>query len=245
VKDHPMFLRAARRVRDSLPQVAFVIAGEGGLVASLQTLAEELGIGRDVFFIGRCEQVAELLAVSEVCVLTSKAEGFSNAILEYMAAGLPVVATDVEPWNAIIERHRCGVCVPLGDARALAAAITRILDDPGEARAMGERLKNGLLELKARYEVIGDVRGQGLLLGVELVKDRESREPAHQLGLKVTTRCMELGLSMNIRQVTTRGAVWRIAPPLTVKPDEIDRALAIIDQALGDCVGEWKRKTAS
>ena len=39
--------------------------------------------------------------------------------------------------------------------------------------------------------------------------------------------------------------VWRIAPPLTVKPDEIDRALAIIDQALGDCVGEWKRKTAS
>jgi 2,2-dialkylglycine decarboxylase (pyruvate) len=110
---------------------------------------------------------------------------------------------------------------------------------------MGERLKNGLLELKARYEVIGDVRGEGLLLGVELVKDRESREPAHQLGLQVTTRCMELGLSMNIRQVPTRGAVWRIAPPLTVKPDEIDQALAIIDQALGDCVGERKRTSAS
>ena len=80
------------------------------------------------------------------------------------------------------------------------------------------------------------MRGQGLLIGVELVKDRETREPFHELGLKVTNRCMELGLSMNIRQVPTRGSVWRIAPPLTVQADEIDRALAIIDQALGDCV---------
>jgi 2,2-dialkylglycine decarboxylase (pyruvate) len=169
-----------------------------------------------------------------------------------LGGGLPLAATATSPdieedcYSKGFANYTSHVSDPLPATVGL--AVLDVLEREqlaANARAMGERLKNGLLELKARYEVIGDVRGQGLLLGVELVKDRETREPAHQLGLKVTTRCMELGLSMNIRQVPTRGAVWRIAPPLTVKPDEIDRALAIIDQALGDCVGEWKRTAAS
>jgi len=139
VKDHSMFLRAARRVRDSIPQVAFVIAGEGGLVASLQALAEELGIGRDVFFIGRCEQVAELLAVSEVCVLSSRAEGFSNAILEYMAAGRAVVATDVGGAREAIVEGETGLLVPAGDDAAMAERIISLLGEPERAREMGER----------------------------------------------------------------------------------------------------------
>jgi glycosyltransferase involved in cell wall biosynthesis len=69
-------------------------------------------------------------------------------LFEYMAAGLPVVATDVAPWNAIIARHQCGVCVPVGDPRALAEAITQVLDSPGEARAMGER---GRAAVEAHY----------------------------------------------------------------------------------------------
>ncbi|HET6174587.1 MAG TPA: glycosyltransferase family 4 protein [Gaiellales bacterium] len=60
-------------------------------------------------------------------------------LFEYMAAGLPVVATDVPPWNGIIARFRCGICVPVSDSRALAAAITRLFDDADEAREMGER----------------------------------------------------------------------------------------------------------
>ena len=160
-----------------------------------------------------------------------------------LGGGLPLAATATSPD---IEED----CSPQGFRQLHLARVGSVACDgrPGGARrarrraarrqraAMGERLKNGLLELKARHEVIGDVRGQGLLIGVELVKDRETREPFHELGLKVTNRCMELGLSMNIRQVPTRGSVWRIAPPLTVQADEIDRALAIIDQALGDCV---------
>ncbi len=86
--------------------------------------------------------------------------------------------------------------------------------------------------LQQQHESIGDIRGEGLLLGVELVTDRETRQPFHQLGAVTTERCFELGLSMNIRRRPERGAVWRIAPPLTVTTDEIDLAVTILDQAL-------------
>ena len=72
----------------------------------------------------------------------------------------------------------------------------------------------------------------GLLWGVELVKDRESREPDPEFGAAVTRRCMELGLSMNIVGVSGMAAIWRIAPPLTITEPEIDRGLEIIDRAL-------------
>jgi len=105
------------------------------------------------------------------------------------------------------------------------------------AQEMGKRLKDGLLNLKQRYEQIGDVRGRGLLLGVELVRDRHSKTPDAALGTRITRRCLELGLSMNIVSLPSMGSVWRIAPPLTVSTEEIDLGLSILDQAIGDCVG--------
>jgi len=89
-----------------------------------------------------------------------------------------------------------------------------------------------LRELQSRHEEIGDVRGMGLLRGVELVKDRETREPYHELGALTTERCLQLGLSMNIRRRPERGSVWRIAPPLTVRREDIDTAMTLFDQAL-------------
>lgn len=100
------------------------------------------------------------------------------------------------------------------------------------ALAMGARLRAGLEALQARHEVIGDVRGHGLLLGVELVKDRGTREPDAERGRAITEACMARGLSMNIVAVGGMSAVWRIAPPLTVTPEEIDRGLAILDEAI-------------
>ena len=104
------------------------------------------------------------------------------------------------------------------------------------AATLGARLKAGLTELQQRYEVIGDVRGRGLLLGVELVEDRHSRKPAHELGVAITRRCMELGLSMNIGISAARGSIWRLAPPLTVSELEIDEGLGILDQAIRECL---------
>ena len=100
------------------------------------------------------------------------------------------------------------------------------------SRDMGEYLAAQLRELQGRHAEIGDVRGMGLLRGVELVRDRETREPHHELGALTTRRCLELGLSMNIRRRPERGSVWRLAPPLTVTTADIDLAITIFDDAL-------------
>lgn len=141
VKDHPMFLRAAARVRAKVPDAAFAVAGEGELMEGLRTFAADLGIAQDVFFIGRCDNVANLLFASEVGVLSSKAEGFANAILEYMAAGLPVVATDVGGAREAIAEDQTGHVVPSGDDKKMAERITDLLNSPERAHAMGERGK--------------------------------------------------------------------------------------------------------
>jgi glycosyltransferase involved in cell wall biosynthesis len=139
VKDHPMFLRAARRVRDKVSDAAFVVAGEGELEGSIRALAAELGLERDVFFTGRCERLAEMLAVSEVCVLSSKSEGFSNSILEYMGAGRAVVVTDVGGAREVVADGETGYLVASGDDEAMAARIVSLLDEPERTRLMGER----------------------------------------------------------------------------------------------------------
>jgi 2,2-dialkylglycine decarboxylase (pyruvate) len=93
--------------------------------------------------------------------------------------------------------------------------------------------QRALAALKDKYEVIGDVRGRGLLIGVEVVTDREKRTPAMDLIARVSKRALELGLNMN--RVGGEVAVWRIAPPLTATTAELDRGVAILDQALHDC----------
>ena len=113
------------------------------------------------------------------------------------------------------------------------------------ARTVGAYLRARLQELQQRYEPIGDVRGEGLLLGVELVRDRETRTPNHQLGALTTRKCFDLGLSMNIRRRPERGSVWRIAPPLTVSTGEIDSAVAILDQALRESLDEMAASRAA
>ena len=105
------------------------------------------------------------------------------------------------------------------------------------ARVAGARLAEGLRQLQRRHECIGDVRGRGLLLGLEVVKDRGTREPAFALGEAITRHCMALGLSMNIVKLPSMmGGVFRIAPPLTVSDGEIDLGLELLDEAIGMAV---------
>lgn len=139
VKDHPTFLRAAARVRSRIPDAAFIIAGEGELMPQLTRLTAELGLDNDVFFIGRCQNIAELLSISDVCALSSTAEGFSNSILEYMAAARPVVVTDVGGAREAVIEGETGYIVPAGDFESMAARMIDLLSDNRRARAMGAR----------------------------------------------------------------------------------------------------------
>jgi 2,2-dialkylglycine decarboxylase (pyruvate) len=99
------------------------------------------------------------------------------------------------------------------------------------AQSAGARLEAGLRTLQQRFDCIGDIRGRGLLLGVEIVADRQSKAPAPELGAALTRRCMELGLSMNVVQLPGMGGVFRIAPPLTVSDAEIDLGLELLTRA--------------
>ena len=137
VKDYPMFLRAASHVAKEMPEVSFLMAGEGELTESLRVLSCDLGLDQNVVFLGRCDLVAELLSISDICVLSSKAEGFSNSILEYMAAARPVVATDVGGAREAIIEGTTGFLVPSGDDRQLADRLMRLLKEPARAREMG------------------------------------------------------------------------------------------------------------
>ena len=156
-----------------------------------------------------------------------------------LGGGLPLaaVATTAKIEEVLHERHFTFYTSHVSDpltAEVGLAVLNVIAQEQLVARAneMGAYLRSRLEDLQQRHEAIGDIRGLGLLLGVELVQDRSSRAPAHELGALTTQRCFEKGLSMNIRRRPERGSVWRIAPPLTVSHDEIDRATAILDAAL-------------
>lgn len=138
VKNQPMFLKMAQRVLRECPTAHFVIAGEGELQKALENSARQLGIGNNVHFIGRCDAVAELLFISDVCTLTSFAEGFSNSIIEYMAAGRPVVATRVGGAAEAIIEGKTGYLVASDYDEMMAKRVTTLLKNKTLANAMGE-----------------------------------------------------------------------------------------------------------
>lgn len=156
-----------------------------------------------------------------------------------LGAGLPVASTvtSSEIEEKAAERgflhFTSHVSDPLA-ARVARVVLSTVIHEGLSKRAgrLGEHLRNGLVALQERHEMIGDVRGAGLLQGVELVKDRHSKQPAEEEGGLVTERCLELGLNLNIVKFKGMGSVLRIAPPLTVSQAEIDEALGILDEAL-------------
>ena len=138
VKNQPMLLRTARTVLEKFPEAHFVLAGEGELKDKLAKQARELKIDKNTHFIGRCTQIPELLSISFAGTLTSIAEGFSNSILEYMAAKLPVVATNVGGASEAIIENQTGFLVESEDDETMANYLIKLLQNPGKARKMGE-----------------------------------------------------------------------------------------------------------
>lgn len=137
VKGHPTLIEAAQRICAKFPQTRFVLIGEGEKRAEFEAKVSELGLQPNFVFMGSRQNVPEILACCDIAVLPSHAEGFSNALLEYMAAGLPTVATDVGGNPEVIENRRDGLLVKPNDPAALADAILSLLQNPHLASQLG------------------------------------------------------------------------------------------------------------
>ncbi|MFJ9030473.1 aspartate aminotransferase family protein [Streptomyces sp. NPDC102274] len=162
-----------------------------------------------------------------------------------LGAGLPLAAV-VTSAEIEQEAHRRGfLFFTTHVADPLVAAVGNtvldvLIDDKLDerARSLGAFLRHGLADIAGRHTVVGDIRGRGMLAGLELVVDRETKQTSDELGARVTRRCLELGLHTNIVQLPGMGGVMRIAPPLTATEDELSLGLTILDQAIGDARAE-------
>jgi len=140
VKGHDIFIKAAASIAPRFPDVSFSIAGEvleHDYFAELQTLVRNLNLSNRFHFIGGITDMDEHLSAADIFVLPSRSEGFSNAIIEAMAASLPVVATNVGGNAEAVKDGVTGFIVPAEDSSALSAAITHLLSDPSRAKTMG------------------------------------------------------------------------------------------------------------
>lgn len=158
-----------------------------------------------------------------------------------LGAGLPLAAvvTSAEIEARAHERGFLFFTTHVSDPLVAAVGLTvlDVIERDGlvdRAAELGGFLRAGLLDLQSRHEVVGDVRGRGLLQGIELVLDRETKESSDELGHAITGRCLDLGLHMNIVQLAGSGGTFRIAPPLTSSEQELTLGLEILDQAIGE-----------
>jgi L-malate glycosyltransferase len=139
VKGYDVLVRAAAIVVQRYPHVRFAIAGgvlEEDCFLQLQTLIHELRLTEHFEFAGNVSDLQSFLSAADFFVLPSRSEGFSNALIEAMAAGLAIVATDVGGNAEAIEQGINGILVPSEDVDRLAGAIVQLLSNPGQAQAM-------------------------------------------------------------------------------------------------------------
>ena len=156
-----------------------------------------------------------------------------------LGAGLPLAAvmTTEAIEQTAFERGFLFYTTHVSDPLPAAVGVT-VLDVIArdglvdQAVKRGERLRGGLNALQQRFDCIGDVRGRGLLLGLEIVTDRQSKAPGFELGARIMEEAMLRGLSMNIVKLPAMGGVFRIAPPLTVSEAEIDQGVDILSDAI-------------
>lgn len=137
VKDPELFVRAAHRLAAAHPGATFHLAGDGELRQRLEELVGELGLASRVRFHGTVRDVPAFLGEMDIAVLCSRAEGLSNAVLEYMAAGRAVVATAVGGNPQLIDDGVNGLLVPAGDVDRLTDALDRLLRAPALAAQLG------------------------------------------------------------------------------------------------------------
>jgi glycosyltransferase involved in cell wall biosynthesis len=176
-KNHSMFLRAAALLRLTVPNFELVLVGDGPLRPELEREAAELGLQSSVIFLGDRRDIPATLTSLDVSVVPSVSESLSNAMLESMAAGIPVVASAVG-GNIDLGGDGRAILVPGGNEKALAAGLEKLLVDRELRSAMSERARRFAHE----HFSIERVRKQYFQVYAEALGGRGSISPSHKIG---------------------------------------------------------------
>lgn len=136
-KGHKFFLNAAKAVSEELPQVNFIIVGEGEKRITLEKQVKQLNIEDKVTFTGKREEIPEIIASLDLFVLSSVSEGFGRVVAEAMACGKPVVASNIGGLPEVVVDQVTGILVPMRNPVAIAKAIIEILNNKSKAEQMG------------------------------------------------------------------------------------------------------------
>lgn len=151
-KGHGDLIEAARTVRERFPEARFLLAGDGEMRPFFEHQVRALGLAEMFVFLGHRTDIPQLLACCDIGVLASKSEGLPNAVLEYLAAGLPVIATAVGGVPEIIENEVHGLLIPPEKPAALASALLRLLEEPQLRANLG---KAGQERVRTKFNFLG------------------------------------------------------------------------------------------
>lgn len=153
VKDHHTLIRAAPLITNELPQILFLLVGNGPLRSQVESLAEELGVGQRTIITGMRDDIPRLLSAMDIVVLTSLNEGMGRSLVEAMAMGRAVVATDVGGVAEVVENGATGLLVPASSPHLLAEAVIDLLKDDKKRESFGERAKKRVARFSAQSMV--------------------------------------------------------------------------------------------
>lgn len=160
-KNHELFLAGAKEIREAIPAAQFIVVGDGPKRPELEQLAAELGIGDAVHFVGSRSDVPALLAACDVVALTSHNEASPVSILEALACGVPVVASNVGSVRETVVDGETGRLFPAGDLAAFVAATVELLKSPADRQRLGAE---GRRRVEARWSLDAMVRGYEQLI---------------------------------------------------------------------------------
>jgi len=150
VKNPVMFVRVARIVSEALPNTAFLVVGDGSMRKALEQVIITLGLNLNVFLLGSRTDIEEILQITDIGVLTSNSEGLPNTIIEMLASGVPVVATNCEGVREILDHGQTGLCVEINNELSMAEQIIRLLRDDKLRSVMGLK---GKQEVQSRFSL--------------------------------------------------------------------------------------------